>query len=589
MWAADFTGDSDVDLAILNHSGDNVVILAGDGSGGFTQSGSFAVQTSASDLAAGDLNGDGSLDLVVTGDSVEVLLNSGSGSFGSPTGYWIGYDSEFLAVGLLDGDGYMDIAATTDAYDYYDPCAIAVLINKGDGSFVTTRKYDAVEQNQGICTTDYDNDGDPDLAITSWWLHTGDHDTLMILENDGNGVFTADPISYTLGKRAHAVTAADLTGDSVDDLIVGYSDSTYISVLINNGSGSFSAPVNYTAESRPQSMFVGDFNEDGYNDIVAANRSSASISIFINNGDGTFAAAVNRSIGGTAYSIYGGDLFYDDGHIDLVVPDYSNNRVQVLTGDGTGAFPNTDFFSVSDGPYYVTADDLDNDGDVDVVVSNTDSSYVTVLENFNSLNFTNTYEYMVAAEPSHVFIADFNNDSLMDIAELNPYMNNVAVLLNLGSLSFTEARFFGTGMDPEDMCLGDFDGDDDIDIAVNNYGDYNLSILDNRADIVVGIDNPDRDRLVPVDFILSQNYPNPFNASTVINYNVPSRGHVTVSIYNLLGRKINTIVDESKTSGRHTVRWDGTDSDGNSVASGLYFYQIRIADRVESKKAILLK
>lgn len=90
-------------------------------------------------------------------------------------------------------------------------------------------------------------------------------------------------------------------------------------------------------------------------------------------------------------------------------------------------------------------------------------------------------------------------------------------------------------------------------------------------------------------FGLSHNYPNPFNPVTTINYSVPERAHVNVSIYNLLGQKINTVVDELKPAGEYATCWDGTDFDGRQVATGVYFYRLRAGDFTESKKMLLLR
>lgn len=91
---------------------------------------------------------------------------------------------------------------------------------------------------------------------------------------------------------------------------------------------------------------------------------------------------------------------------------------------------------------------------------------------------------------------------------------------------------------------------------------------------------------VPGKFGLSQNYPNPFNPSTKISYNVPGteRMMVTLSIYNVLGQTIATLVNEPMEPGTHDAVWNA-----NNVASGIYFYQLRIGNQVTTKKMELLK
>lgn len=95
---------------------------------------------------------------------------------------------------------------------------------------------------------------------------------------------------------------------------------------------------------------------------------------------------------------------------------------------------------------------------------------------------------------------------------------------------------------------------------------------------------------VPLDFALAQNYPNPFNPSTIIEYALPSKSHVMVSVFNVLGQKIRTLVDEEKTIGYYSEVWNGTDDNGQPVASGIYFYRIDAGDQfTETKKMMLLK
>jgi flagellar hook assembly protein FlgD len=97
---------------------------------------------------------------------------------------------------------------------------------------------------------------------------------------------------------------------------------------------------------------------------------------------------------------------------------------------------------------------------------------------------------------------------------------------------------------------------------------------------------------------LHQNYPNPFNPATRIQYAVSrekrrtadnSLPHTTLKIYNILGQKVRTLVDESKRAGSYEVIWDGKDDKGKEVGSGIYFYQLRAGDYTETKKMILVK
>lgn len=95
---------------------------------------------------------------------------------------------------------------------------------------------------------------------------------------------------------------------------------------------------------------------------------------------------------------------------------------------------------------------------------------------------------------------------------------------------------------------------------------------------------------VPLAFALHQNYPNPFNPTTVVMYDLDVASHVNLEIFNVLGQKVSTLVDEFQQEGHHAVQWGGNDDSGAPVATGVYFYRINAGtSKVETKKMMLLK
>ena len=132
------------------------------------------------------------------------------------------------------------------------------------------------------------------------------------------------------------------------------------------------------------------------------------------------------------------------------------------------------------------------------------------------------------------------------------------------------------------------DGDTDLDLAGVNYYSDNVFILLNRTIPPVYVEQGKDDTKIS-SFCLFQNYPNPFNQSTKIEFALAHSGFVTLNIYDLLGRKVRTLVSENLSSGHKSVLWDGKDNSGKEVASGIYFYQMKIGDFSEGKKLVLLK
>ncbi len=97
------------------------------------------------------------------------------------------------------------------------------------------------------------------------------------------------------------------------------------------------------------------------------------------------------------------------------------------------------------------------------------------------------------------------------------------------------------------------------------------------------------DGKIPVEFKLKQNYPNPFNSETVIEYSLPRPSKIRLEIYNLMGQRIITLVSGYQNTGNYRVRWNGTDSNGNAVASGIYIYTFTAKGFNKSRKLILIR
>jgi len=118
-------------------------------------------------------------------------------------------------------------------------------------------------------------------------------------------------------------------------------------------------------------------------------------------------------------------------------------------------------------------------------------------------------------------------------------------------------------------------------------------VLDMFGGIPLDVDDGRTHAALPMNFDLHQNYPNPFNPSTTISYTLrPTSGRLprtTLSIFNLLGQQVVTLVDKVQLPGTYNVQWDGSSKSGQQVATGIYFYKLSRGDDSQSKKMILLK
>lgn len=121
-----------------------------------------------------------------------------------------------------------------------------------------------------------------------------------------------------------------------------------------------------------------------------------------------------------------------------------------------------------------------------------------------------------------------------------------------------------------------------------SFGTFKIEVRDqNDFGTPLGI-NPDY-KSVPLTYQLRQNYPNPFNPETRISFEIPEVQDVTLVIYNVLGQKVRTLINESYNAGRHVVNWDGLSESGLRVPTGMYFYRIKAGNFIATKKMLMVK
>lgn len=149
--------------------------------------------------------------------------------------------------------------------------------------------------------------------------------------------------------------------------------------------------------------------------------------------------------------------------------------------------------------------------------------------------------------------------------------------------------------------IDDVQSDEDSDLFVQTFsenGIFNIKAIVSNGTYdyernwlvnVTGTPNSN-DNIEELTNILYQNFPNPFNPKTNISFAVDKQADVNISIFNVKGQKIKTLVNENLSAGNHSVQWHGSDSNGNKVSSGIYYYSLEINNKLTSiRKCILLK
>ena len=350
--AGDFDGDGDVDLATTVDDPDRMVVLLNSGAGQYTLGASAFLPASSSpqDIVAGDLDGDGDIDLAVAlrdpVGSVVIMVNTGAATFAMSASTPVGIRPRGLAMADMDGDGDLDLAVANR-----DGNTASVLTNSGAGGF-TAQTFAAGNEPRATAFVDFDGDGDLDLAVT---IH--DDRTVATFTNNG-GVFSPATTLFVSGQvRPDGMTAADLDGDGNDDLAVAVSSTSptinQAAVFFNTGAG-FTGPFNFdTGGQRTGKITAGDFDCDGLIDLATTNRDTNNVSLLQNLGAGVFGPPMVMGAGIRPGAITAADLD-GDGDDDLAVANRDSNNVSVLINQTCK-------------PSRPCPADLDNDGAVGVL------------------------------------------------------------------------------------------------------------------------------------------------------------------------------------------------------------------------------
>lgn len=295
------------------------------------------------EIAAADFNGDGFIDLAVTdktpNNRVFILLNNGDGTFAAPIAYSTGVfpavsQSFSIAIGDFDGVNGPDLAIANVGH-IIGTSFITVLLNNGSGVFAMApgspfatipglAPFD-------IVTADFTGDGILDLATAN-----RDTDNVTLFIGNGNGTFQTPGVSFSVlpgGLDPYSLVAADFDGNGSVDIAIGNISTSNITVFLNNGSGTFTEapespfPVGITAFEID--ITAADFNCDGAIDLATSNAGSDNVSILINDGSGGFSAPFQFPTGADPFSITAGD-FNGDGRIDLATANRDSDDISVL-------------------------------------------------------------------------------------------------------------------------------------------------------------------------------------------------------------------------------------------------------------------
>ncbi len=363
--------------------------------------------------------------------SFVVNVNTSSRTFATEVSYGTGSTPRAVFISDIDGDGDGDIITANEGAD-----SVSVLKNNGNGTFASKIHYAAGTNPYAVCISDLDNDGDGDVAVTNIGT-ISIAPSISILKNNGDGTFAAKT-DYETGNLnvPYSSAVGDIDGDGDGDIAITNYGANTVSILKNNGDATLVAKVDYTVGNFPRSVFTSDMDGDGDGDLAVANSSGNSISILKNNGDGTFAAKVDYVILGGSTSIFISDVD-GDGDGDLAATSTSSDSVSILKNNGDGTFAAKVNYATGVVPYSLFISDVDGDGDGDIAVANATPGTVSILKNIGDGTFTTKVDYSTGANPLSLFVSDVDGDGICDIVTANGIEDKVFILKGQNGPSVT--------------------------------------------------------------------------------------------------------------------------------------------------------
>ncbi|MBI3818317.1 MAG: VCBS repeat-containing protein [Planctomycetes bacterium] len=469
----DLNLDGKNDVVSASSANPTVMVNMGDGFGFLGQPTIFTLAAGASafSLILSDLNNDGFPDIVVSASNnqVQLLLGNGFGGFAPAAGFNTASNPYAVVAGDFNNDGKIDLATANNGSG-----SASCLLGNGAGGFANAVNSAAGSLPYAIAAADFDHDGRLDVVIAN----NNNLGTVSILRGTGHGTFLA-PSTHATGSNPHSVATLDINNDNSADIVASNVISNTVTVLYNNGSGSFGSS-DFAAGDYPSWLTTADFNLDGRIDCAVANEFVNTVSLLATaDPAGNFAPPVSFPVGGAPAIVTSGDL-NQDGLADIATGHVNgDSRITVLLNNTKG-FVGASKIAVGSYPFNVAVGDLNHDGNNDFVTSN----YTGVFTGTMSValaqppgNFGVPTNYPTGAGPQWVALADLDGDRNLDAVTANSNAGNINIFKGNSTGGFEPPSTIAVGAYPRYVAIADLNHDGRPDLATANYGAANLSIL----------------------------------------------------------------------------------------------------------------
>jgi len=307
--------------------------------------------------------------------------------------------------------------------------------------------------------------------------------------------------------------------------------------------------------------------------------------------DGLFTTNEDTDYSGTfsASDAEGDSLTYsildstDNGTLILSDPisgTFTYSPIENFNGSDSLTFSVSDGILLDTGTVNITVVGL-NDAPSSFALSEQDSVYIT-MDNFATDSISFTWDESIDVDGDEL-LYDFTASLIVN--------GQVKAEYNSSSLTIREMKIDHQSVFDEIFAAQAMFGEIEWDVSVR---DSMVEVTSENGALTLGVNASAavlsiNGELLPEVFSLHQNYPNPFNPVTKLRYDLPENGHVNITIYDMLGREVKTLINQTQDAGYRSIIWDATNDYGKPVSAGMYLYQIQAGEYISTKKMVLLK
>jgi hypothetical protein len=418
-----------------------------------------------SEMVLGDFNNDKKVDLVQFGEPITFFPGNGDGTFGSAVNSTVNYGgSGCSATADFNKDGNLDITSGSE-----------VLLGNGNGTFQAP--IAVVNGTCGVAVGDFNNDGIPDL-VTGDGGNARNGTQVRVFLGDGTGNFKTST-TYQTGNDAGVITGAlavdFFSGGTDQDIAVSNVQSGNVTLLLGNGTGAFTIGKSFAVATG--GILSDDFNGDKKIDLAV--QFQRGIGVLLGNGNGTFVAQMAQNVPRTIGTIHLGN-FTGSKKTDLLKSSSSGAPTAVLPGNGNGTFGTPIPAPASCQTENAIVGDFNGDKIPDIAFSVTSSGGgVAVCLGNGDGTFKDAVISDAGVQHGLLATGDFNHDGKLDLAAADT--GGISILLGNGDGTFKDGIATALSSFPQ-FTVGDFNNDGKLDVAAVNGSTGEISVLLGNGD-----------------------------------------------------------------------------------------------------------